>query len=57
MDDRVREHYEMRPQTVKNSADSAPIDLEIIQNLRRLEQQLGSVCTEQDVSVTIGSNG
>jgi hypothetical protein len=56
MDDKVREHYKIRPQIVKNSADSGPIDSEIIRDLRRLEQRIGSVCTEQDVSVTIDTN-
>jgi hypothetical protein len=52
----VRKHYEMRPASLKNTADSKPIDIDIVEEHRRLEQAVGTTCTQQVVSVTIESN-
>lgn len=56
MQDSVRKHYEIRPNIIKNSADSGPVDQGVVELLRAIEQTVGNICTETVVSVTIGDN-
>jgi hypothetical protein len=56
MHESVRKFYEPKPETIRNTADNKPLDIDAIERFRRIESGAGYVCTRQDVSATIVSD-
>jgi hypothetical protein len=56
MHESVKKHYEPRPLSIRNTADNKPLDEDVVDKFRRIEQAIGCLCTQPAVSATIVTN-